>query len=251
MTSYCKTEAFIFKKEDRFETDRIFSVFSRDFGRIEIFGKAIRKITSKLRGGVEIFSFSEIEFVEGKNKKILTDALYIRKFKNIQKTPEKLEIAYRISDILDSFIKGQEKDEKIWDLIKDVFNRLDELEPSAKECYLVYCYFIWNFIVALGYTPELFFCAVCRTKLSPYNLYFSNREGGLICNKCFNLKKNGLEIKSDIVKILRLILKKDWDTLSKLKAGGEWQKSLKEISANYFSYHLAAESDAKISMENE
>ena len=81
MSLYCRTEGFIFKKEDRNDSDRVFSVFSKDFGRLEIFGKAIRKIDSKLKSAVEIFSFSEIEFVQGKNRKTLTDVFLQKKLK--------------------------------------------------------------------------------------------------------------------------------------------------------------------------
>ena len=60
MAVHYKTKGFILKKEDRLESDRIFTVFTYDFGRIEIFGKAIRRIASKLKGGIDIFSLSEI-----------------------------------------------------------------------------------------------------------------------------------------------------------------------------------------------
>ena len=44
MTVHYKTEGFVFKSVDRLEADRVFSVFTVDFGRIEVFGKSIRKI---------------------------------------------------------------------------------------------------------------------------------------------------------------------------------------------------------------
>src|SRR3989344_7846047 len=110
MAVYYRTQGIIFKKQDRFEADRVFSIFTYDFGKLEIIARAIRKITSKLRGGIEIFSLSEIEFIQGKNRKTLTDTIAIEKFSNIIKDPDRLEISYKIGDILDNFIKGQEKD---------------------------------------------------------------------------------------------------------------------------------------------
>src|SRR3990167_7638334 len=107
MTTSYRTAGFVFKKDDRFESDRNFSVFTKDFGRVEVLGKSIRKIASKLRGGIEIFSLSEIEFVQGKNRKTLTDAVLDKKFNNIY-TPVKLDISYKISGLVDNFIKGEE-----------------------------------------------------------------------------------------------------------------------------------------------
>lgn len=239
MTLRHRTEGFIFKKKDRLEADRIFSVFTKDFGRIEIFAKAIRKINSKLRGNIETFSLSEVEFIQGKNRKTLTDALLIEKFKNIENVPEKMEVAYRISDVLDNFIRGEEKDDNVFNLLDDVFNKLNNLfPPSFSRQELVYAYFFWNFISVLGYSPELSKCPVCIKELNPDSLYFSNKEGGIICKNCYIAKKDGIKIKSDIVKILRLFLRKDWNILSKLKIESSAQKLLKEVSDNYCDYLL-------------
>ena len=70
-----RTKGFIFKKEDRGEADQLFTIYTKDFGKLEILGKAIRKISSKLRSGAETFYLSEIEFIQGKTYKTLTDAI--------------------------------------------------------------------------------------------------------------------------------------------------------------------------------
>jgi len=233
MSVYYRTQGFVFKKKDILEADRVFSVFTYDFGRLEIFGKAIRKITSKLRGGIEIFSLSEIEFIQGKNRKTLTDTIAIEKFKNIIKDPVRLEISYKISNVLDNFVKGQEKDESVFILLKDTLNELNnpDLKPSSAQ--LIYYYFLWNFLSKMGYHPEIQKCAACRLKLDPSVLYFSNKDGGTICKKCSDSDIEAREVNSDIVKILRLILNKDWQILSKLKVGASSQNLLKEISDDY------------------
>ncbi len=235
-----RTSGFVFKKEDRLEADRVFSVFTKDFGRIEVFGKAIRKINSKLRPGIEIFSLSEIEFIQGRNKKTLTDAILINKFSSFAGHPEKLLLAQRMSKIVDSFVKGQEQDNKIFDLLSDIFYKLDLLQYSALKLDLIYLYFFWNFVSALGYKPELFKCAKCGQKLNPSDLYFSSSEGGVICKDCCSVKDGALRIDSDAVKILRIILKNPpaggWETLSKLKIEISKQQLLKEITEHYYLY---------------
>ena len=50
MTTRYKTKAFVFKKNERNESDGFFSVFTDGFGRLDIFAKAIRKNASKLWG---------------------------------------------------------------------------------------------------------------------------------------------------------------------------------------------------------
>ncbi len=198
MAVHYKTRGFIFKKEDRAEADRFFSIFTREFGRLEVFGKAIRKINSKLRGGIDLFHISDIEFIQGKNKKTLTDAVITQKFNSITDSPEKSVMAGQISNLLDDFIKGEERDEKILQLIIETFEKLDRLEPRQ----LMYYYFFWNFVALLGYAPE-----------------FSNMP-------------------SKTAHIITMIIKKEWEDLITLSFKKEAQKSLVTVSENYRRYLL-------------
>jgi len=232
-----RTKGFIFKKEDRGEADQLFTIYTKDFGKLEILGKAIRKISSKLRSGAETFYLSEIEFIQGKTYKTLTDAILVEKFKNLRKDLKRLPIAYKISEILDNLVRGQEADEKIWHLLNETFNKLNNCQiVKLSNCQLLYYYFLWSLLSILGYKPELYNCSLCQKKLIPEKLYFNPREGGIICQNCFKKLKSGKEVKPEIVKILRIMLEKNWITLSKLKIEKLYLKLLAEISKECYSY---------------
>ncbi len=236
MTVHYKTRGLVFKKEDRQDADRIFSVFTRDFGRVEIFAKAIRKINSKLKGGIDIFFLSELEFIQGKNRKTLTDAVSIEKFKHIAQSPEKTETAGRVCGLLDDFIKGPQTDGGIWDLAEEIFTKLNRCAPAGNT--FLYYYFFWNFAALLGYKPELSKCASCGRILHPQHLYFSSKEGGVLCQGCGLEDSFAKKINADAVKVLRLILKKEWGILSKLKISRPSKEIFKTVSDDYY-HHLA------------
>ncbi|HLD70769.1 MAG TPA: DNA repair protein RecO [Negativicutes bacterium] len=198
MSIHHKATGFVFKKEDRLEADRVFSVFTREFGRLEIFGKGIRKIASKLKGGMEIFRIAEIEFVQGKTKKTLTDAAAMEKFKTIAQSPEKMEIAAGICGLVEDFIKGEQKDEVVFGLLQETFAILEAEEARQ----LIYFYFFWNFVSLLGYAPDL-------SRISP-----------------------------DTAGLIRVIKNRNWPHLAALETRASTQKSLKEISGNYHYYLL-------------
>jgi len=232
MTQRYKTQAFVFKKIDMNESDRFYSVFTNEFGRLDIFAKAIRKNASKLKSGIDIFFVSDIEFIQGKNKKTLTDAITIKRFSNVWEDLEKFKIANKIGETLDNFIRGEEKDEYIFNLLKEVFCKLNDSSLDAEKYSLIYYYFLWNTFSLLGYSSEVYKCASCCEKLIPYNIYFSNKEGGVVCKNCSSKDTTAKKINSDIVKILRIILLKDWRTLLKLKIEPSSQKILSDISNN-------------------
>lgn len=190
MTKY-RTKGFVFKKSERGEADRNFSVFTEDYGRLEILGRAIRKNVSKLRAGIDIFYFSEIEFVQGKNYKTLIDASINKKLTG---TINNFQVGYQISEMLDKFIKGQEPDRELFDLLTEVVDKLN----NCKKIELIYYYFVWNFLTMQG---------------------FGLNE---------DLRKI---INSDVEKILQIILKKDWNILLRLKIDEKSLRLLKEVSS--------------------
>jgi DNA repair protein RecO (recombination protein O) len=246
MTTRYKTRGFIFQKKDVNEADRNFSVFTDSFGRLDIFAKAIRKNASKLRSGIDIFFMSELEFIQGKSRKTLTDTNVIEKFSGVMNDLEKFKTANKIGEILDNFIKGEEKDEGVFNLLNETFYRLNNLSFSNTKCQLIYYYFLWNFLSSLGYCPEVNKCNICHGKLNPYNIYFSDKSGGTVCKKCMGHDNQAKKINSDIVKILRMILKKDWRVLSKLKIEASSQELFRKISDNYYLYTLSGHSSMNI-----
>ena len=254
MTVHYRTLGLILKKEDQKEADRVFSVYTENFGKLELLAKGERKIESKLRGGLELFYLSEIEFIQGKTYKTLTDAILIDNFKNLRKNLRALSVAHKISEVLDNLVKGQEPDEKIWQLILETFDKLNNLSEALSHrasvggegrkeneipfdrLSLLYYYFFWNFLSILGYKPELNLCAICKKNLTPERLYFNLEEGGIICGSCSKKIKNEEKIEPETIKILRILLKRDWQTLLRLKIDPIYRKSLKKFSEDYYSY---------------
>jgi len=240
MFVHYRSKGIVINKADRGEADQLFSVYTKSFGRIEILGRAIRKISSKLRPGIDIFYLVEIEFIQGKGYKILTDATPINKFKNLRKSLKRLLIAYRIAEVSDKLIKGEEKDKKIWDLTLEFFEKLDEESPKLKDLDLLFCYFLFNFLSELGYEIELYDCVSCKRRLSPNQLFFSPESGGIVCSNCIKKIGRTRPIEVSIVKILRLIIKRDWETLDRIKLESTDKKLLRIICRQYLLHALSS-----------
>lgn len=229
-----KARGFVFSKYDVNDADRIFSVFTYEFGRIEVFGKAIRKIHSKLRSGIDILCLSDIEFFQGRSKKTLTDAKIIKKFSEALYDVERFAIMAKVADYLRSVIKESQHDEHLFLLLEEIFTKLDNKELNQKEKNILTQYFIWNLLSLQGRKPHMDACVVCKEGLKADELYFSIKEGGTLCLNCSrrdpSADRDAKKINSDIIKIVRLITKKDWATLSKLSFSPSSQKLLEEIS---------------------
>jgi len=231
MAVYYKTLGFVLKSEDRGEADQLFTVFTEKFGKIKILARSIRKIKSKLRSNFQLFSLCEIEFIQGKGYKTLTDAAVINDFREINKDLEKLKTIHQINEALDNLVKGQVPDEKIWRLLKEILDKLNERDKTE----IIYYHFFWQILKVLGYKPELYFCILCHNKLKSEELYFSSIDGGIICKECFKKNQDLIQILPDTIKVLRLTLK---NSSKKIKINESVFKNLKEVSDKFLSHIL-------------
>lgn len=231
-----RTKGLFFKRIERGEADEVLKIYTENFGKLEILGKGIRKISSKLRFASQLFYFSEIEFVQGRNQKILTDAILIEKFLQIRNNLVKLAIAYKVGDVLDDLILPEERDEKVWKLIIDFFYRLNNAKGSFQNYKIQYFYFFWNLISFLGHRPELYLCTICQKSLYPENIYFNEKEGGTICQTCFRRINYGKKINIRLIKILRTIFEKDFEFFQRLKIKKTDLWELEKVSQNYLDF---------------
>lgn len=244
MTTHYRTQGFVLKKEDLRETDQLFTVYTKDFGKLKILGRAVRKIGAKLRGSFQLFRLVELEFIQGKSHKTLTDAVVIKEFYHIENDLKKMKAVHQMADVLDGLVTREEKEEKIWLLLEETFERINSLRFSFVNLRLLYYYFFWNLVSVLGYQPQLSNCTSCHQKLKHEGLSFAPEEGGVICVDCFekNKTKESVWISAETIKILRLILRKNWPTLKRLKVEKDILINLKEVSDVFLKFLLSQNS---------
>ena len=139
-----KTEAIILKKADLGEVDQLLTIYSKEFGKIQVLAKGTKKLESKLRCHIEPFSYSHLILIEGKSFRIVKDAILMDQFLPMRKDLEKIKIIYQIAKLVDELIVGEEKDEEIWNLLISAFR---DRELNVKN-------FQDNLLKLLGYDPE-------------------------------------------------------------------------------------------------
>lgn len=246
-----KTKAIVIREKEIGEANKLFTLYTEDFGKINILAKGIRKSKAKLRGGFQLLNFVSLEFIKGKFFFIATDAILTDDFLGVKKEIKKFRFGVYICNVLDELIKGEEKDKRIWNLFFEVlcnlrlsscptcFKRIKIWKTDSLE-FIVRC-FEWNLFCFLGFEPELHCCVVCRKRIQQGKIYFSLMDGGVLCAECRNKKKEAKEISRDVIKILRLIIMQDEKVLRRLRISFECEKELKEISKGYIEHILEKE----------
>ncbi len=146
-----KTEGIVIKSQNTGESDKILSVFTKDFGRIELFAKGARKINSKLNQHLNLFDYSRLVFVVGKEFLRITDAEKISSWDMISASFAKLESGARITRFLDRMLKGQEKNAAMWNFIIEALSCLNSDVSSNKDIVFLEKIIFLKILFFLGY----------------------------------------------------------------------------------------------------
>jgi DNA repair protein RecO (recombination protein O) len=132
------------------EADRILSVYSKDYGRITLIAKGIRRPKSRKRGHVEIFSLLKFSANSGHGIDLMTEAEIIDDFKEIRKNLSKVSLAYYFMEVVSKITHEHEKNPELYNLMLISLNKLKEGSGFKKLRHD----FIFNLLTTMGYWPH-------------------------------------------------------------------------------------------------
>ncbi len=206
----------------------LFTFFTRDFGRLDLLGRSIRKAGSKLKMSTSLFSHIEFEFIQGKSYNILTDAMVISSFREAKKDLRKIALFHQISETVQKIIPGEGKEEEVFFFLQKTMEIGERLQSEKKTLEIFYCFFSFRFLCLLGHKPRLEKCMICK-KEALREGYFSPEEGGLVCKNCFT--EGELSVYFDDLSFLKSFFVND-----KHKISNQDPQPLLKLLENYLSF---------------
>lgn len=96
------TKAIILRRVNYEEADRIVSVITPGHGKVSLFAKGARRAKSKLAGGLELFSISDIVFIDSaRDLKTIVSTRLDCHFMDIAKDVDRTMLAYEFLKLID------------------------------------------------------------------------------------------------------------------------------------------------------
>ena len=132
------------------EADRILVIYSKDFGRISLIAKGIRRPKSKKRGHVEIFSLVNFQAVSGHGMDTMTEAELVDDFKEVRKSLNKISLAYYFAEVIERITHEGEPNTELFDLIIEFLKKL----KKTNSLRILRLDFILNLLTLMGYWPK-------------------------------------------------------------------------------------------------
>lgn len=114
MARILKTEAFVIKKKSLLNKDTVITLFSQEKGKIKVFAKGIKKITSRRLPHSQTGNLIEALIHKKQDRLSLQETKLISLFSEIKKDSQKINNFYLVLFILDRLLPEGQKEEPIY-----------------------------------------------------------------------------------------------------------------------------------------
>jgi len=178
------------------EADRIVVFLTKDRGKVRAVAKGVRKTKSKFGSRLEPMSHCVLQFYEGRELDLVTQAESVDNFRAIREDLDRIGRGVSMLEVADQLAQEGEVNPQLYRML---LGALRTLESSASA--LVTPAFYWKVLALEGYRPEVDICVQCGADDGPL-VAFDVESGGLLCRVC----RRGMPISAEAVVLLRQIL---------------------------------------------
>jgi DNA repair protein RecO (recombination protein O) len=196
------TPAIVLRQRKLGEADKILTLFTARFGKLDAVAKGVRKARSKLAGHVEPLTHATFQLARGRTLDIVTQVETIESFQPLRDDLDHLSRALYACELLDKFTELRQEHFDLYRLFLDTLRRLrthDDLDTTLR-------FYEMALLDLLGYRPELDECVACRRRLPAGTNYWSPGAGGVLCPRCHTEPSAARALSANAVKLLRLLL---------------------------------------------
>lgn len=131
------TKCLVITSFDQSEHDRVYKLFTREFGLVLAHAKSVRKLESKLRAHVMPRTVSLVTLVQGRD---------IWRLVGAEEQKETSSVIHEVTELISRFIHGEETHKTLYDRVEDFLNKADTYDKQKARMLFYYV-----LLVELGY----------------------------------------------------------------------------------------------------
>ncbi|MDO8608999.1 MAG: DNA repair protein RecO [bacterium] len=116
-----KIEAFVLKKYSLLNKDIVITVFSREFGKLGIFAKGVKKINSRRLPHLQTGNLINVIISQKNSYSYLHETTLISGFSKIKEDGSKMQFAYYMLFVIERLLPENQKEDKLYTVLKQFF----------------------------------------------------------------------------------------------------------------------------------
>ncbi|WP_066495374.1 DNA repair protein RecO [Abyssisolibacter fermentans] len=229
-----KLEGVVLRQTKYSDSDKILTIFTKEYGKIQAIAKGSRRQKSKLFASSQILTLSNFVVYKGKKMHNINQGDICKSFYPIKENLDKLSYAMYLVELINASILENEQNEKVYYLL---IKTLEVLSIATKDYKKIILAFELKYMSFIGYKPSLKVCAECRENYLE-NAVFSCKCGGVLCSKCRNIHVYDFQLNNTLLKNLQLLLYSKLDELDNIEIEDKQLEFLEKIMKKYISYYI-------------
>jgi DNA repair protein RecO (recombination protein O) len=230
-----RTEAIVLRRQNLGEADRILTLYTRDYGKLKVVAKGVRKPQSRKAGHVELFAQVDVLVARGRSSlDMLSQADLLDAFSPIRRDLIRTTYAAHFVELLDAFTEEADASLPLYRLLADGLGWLGQTADLRRTAR----YYELRLLGLAGYRPELFTCVVCGERIQPRDQFYSAADGGVICPTCGGAHPRAKPISLAVLKVLRYMQTRPFEVVEQLALRPAVLAETERILHNTLTYHL-------------
>lgn len=225
------------RKREVGETDRFYTFFSREQGKVTAIAKGVRKAEAKLASSLETATLAEIMVARTRGTGKITGAVLEQSYPAIHLSYEAIREVTRFFVDVDRLVEVEEKDEKLFLLLKTYLEGAERITREGKEARqmrLLTEATYYQLFALLGYQLELGQCVVSHERLQQGQRFFVSFEVGGIVSEAHVREARGVQpISENAIKALRLMVTQPLQHIPKVTLDDKTLEEIARLRAGY------------------
>ena len=222
----------VLRKLDYGEADRIFTLLTRDHGKVGAIAKGVRRASSRLGPSLELYGHIDVLLAKGRGELDVVAQVQRVPGYRIEGDVERMAHAALIAELAERVCEDRHPVDGVYELaVSSLLELSRESDPRRASAW-----FLMTALDLLGYAPQLLVCASCERPLPARPSPFSAEAGGFLCDRCSLPAMEPVPLSA--IKVLRLIASGDLETYRRLKLDGPLMNSIEGVLQAQLEHHL-------------
>lgn len=231
---YLKVQALVLRVTTYNDTDALLTVLTRDYGKLTVKARGLRRKNSPLIAPCQLLAFGEFTLFEYRGMYTINEAQSVELFTQLRKDLTKLSLGTYFAQVAELLSQEDMPNPELLSLVLNCLyglSALDMAENKVKAVFELRCACI------AGYTPDLYGCCRCG---NPMPERFDLSQGHLECNTCRNAESGGIRmpITRGVLDAMRYICGCDQKRLFAFQAGESTLEDLCNVTESYLTTQL-------------
>ncbi|MCF6137959.1 DNA repair protein RecO [Pseudalkalibacillus berkeleyi] len=222
-----KTEAIVIRTSDYGESNKVLTVYTKDFGKLGMMARGAKKTKSRLSSVSQLFTHAHFLIQKGSGLGSLSQGEIINTFRGIKQDIIKTAYAAYMVELLDKVTDEHKPSPALFEFLSLSLTYLEEdIDPDVLKAI-----FEMKMLRLAGIGPQVDRCVLCGRKEGDFS--FSISEGGFLCGQCRFSDERAVALSSQTARLLNLFYHIDLSRLGNVSVKKETKEMIAQILTTY------------------